>query len=570
MKKFHLTNSYTLINFDAFSCDTEVDIIESNAFAKVLDKFIKKLTKEQSHLLNNLTKEDTKLLLDMYKMLLVYEPKTISESAKNFRFVNKYKTELYEITEQFYDYWRKLERFGLLRARRDTNQNARKLDLIHKAEVFNEKVLSLYRTITQKLLGDHYKIYRQLPAGVNANFLYLNHSFSQDPQVENIQNIGFITGIVTRPPFIIYSESNKREGLFEEIDINPLAKLSINKLHYFAFPIKVGEVLAFIYIHRDFLHLGIGLANLFEFASYNEFRNTQPNLVYIFGIKEKEYDGTYHYDKEQNIYFGFVDRSAKNDYFGYLKKMILTLHNVYQLDQNNVPIHGGMVQITLHNDEVRNIVIVGDSGAGKSETLEALRIIGQKKIKKMTVIFDDMGAMKLKHGAVIATGTEIGAFVRLDDLDSGYAYQEMERAIFLNPHRKNARLIIPLTMYKEVIKEYKVDLFLYANNYEKNEKGIKLFENAADALIIFKAGKRYAKGTTSEVGLVASYFANPFGPVQREKQTDNLLSKYFDVLYKNNVIVGELFTKLAQPGFETKGPREAAEQLLKYIMKTIK
>lgn len=567
MKKFHLTNSYTLINFDAFSCDTEVDIIESNAFAKVLDKFIKKLTKEQSHLLNNLTKEDTKLLLDMYKMLLVYEPKTISESAKNFRFVNKHKTELYEITEQFYDYWRKLERFGLLRARRDTNQNARKLDLIHKAEVFNEKVLSLYRTITQKLLGDHYKIYRQLPAGVNANFLYLNHSFSQDPQVENIQNIGFITGIVTRPPFIIYSESNKREGLFEEIDFNPLAKLGINKLHYFAFPIKVGEVLAFIYIHRDFLHLGIGLANLFEFASYNEFRNTQPNLVYIFGIKEKEYDGTYHYDKEQNIYFGFVDRSAKNDYFGYLKKMILTLHNVYQLDQNNVPIHGGMVQITLHNDEVRNIVIVGDSGAGKSETLEALRIIGQKKIKKMTVIFDDMGAMKLKHGAVIATGTEIGAFVRLDDLDSGYAYQEMERAIFLNPHRKNARLIIPLTMYKEVIKEYKVDLFLYANNYEKNEKGIKIFENAADALIIFKAGKRYAKGTTSEVGLVASYFANPFGPVQREKQTDNLLSKYFDVLYKNNVIVGELFTKLAQPGFETKGPREAAEQLLQYIIK---
>lgn len=567
MKKFHLTNSYTLINFDAFSCDTEVDIIESKAFAKVLDKFVKKLWQEKSPLLSNLTKEDTKLFLDMYKMLLVYEPKMISESSESFRFVNKNKTALYEITEQFYDYWRKLERFGLLRARRDASQNARKLDLIHKTEVFNEKVLTLYRTITQKLLGDHYKIYRQLPAGVNANLLYINHSFSPDKVVENIQNIGFITGIVTRPPFIIYSESNKREGLFKEIDFNPLPELSINKLHYFTFPIKVGEVLAFIYVHRDLLHLGIGLANLFEFASFNEFKNAKPDVVYIFGIREKEFDGTYHYDKEQDIYFGFVDRSQKNDYFGYLKKMILTLHNVYQLDHGNLPVHGGMVQITLNNDEVRNIVIVGDSGAGKSETLEALRVNGAKKIKKMTVVFDDMGTLKLKNNSVIATGTEIGAFVRLDDLDSGYAYQEMERAIFLNPHRKNARLIIPLTMYKEVIKEYKVDFFLYANNYDKTEKGVKVFTNASEALDVFKAGKRYAKGTTSEVGLVSSYFANPFGPVQRESQTEKLLEKYFNALYKTKVITGELFTKLAQPGYETKGPQEAAEQLLKYITK---
>ena len=36
-----------------------------------------------------------------------------------------------------------------------------------------------------------------------------------------------------------------------------------------------------------------------------------------------------------------------------------------------------------------------------------------------------------------------------------------------------------------------------------------------------------AKGTTTEYGLVGSYFANPFGPVQRREQTEPILQDYF-------------------------------------------
>ncbi len=567
MKKFHITDEYTLINFDAFSCDTEAEIIDSAPFAKVLAMFIKKMRTEKDVLFQSFTKENTDKFLDMYKMLLVYDPKTISQMGKDLQFVNEHKTELYEITEKFYDFWRHFQRFGLMRAAQSDSQNAKRLDLIHKTDLFNEKVLSVYRTISQKLLGEHYIVYRQLPAGVNANILYLNHTFSDEEKYANLQNIGFVTSIVARPPFIFYTKSNTREGVFREVYNNPIDELSINKLHYFAFPIKVGNVLAFIYIHRDFLHHGIGLANLFEFAKLSEFQVRKPDLVYVFGIKENEFDGTFYHDKETQTYFGFVDRSTKNDYFGYLKKMILTLHNVYQLDHNNLPVHGGMVQIMLKDETVKNIVIIGDSGAGKSETLEALRVIGDNLIKKMTVVFDDMGVLKFEQNKIKAIGTEIGAFVRLDDLDAGYAYQEMERAIFVNPHRRNARVIIPLSTHKEIIKEYEVDLLLYANNYEQNATGVKVLTNVNEALTVFKAGKRYAKGTTSEVGLVSSYFANPFGPVQRVAQTELLLQKYFTKLYENNVIVGELYTKLANPGFETSGPQEAAHYLLKYLVK---
>ena len=50
----------------------------------------------------------------------------------------------------------------------------------------------------------------------------------------------------------------------------------------------------------------------------------------------------------------------------------------------------------------------------------------------METIFDDMGTFKLINNQVYANGTEIGAFVRLDDLDQGYAYEIMDRALFLN------------------------------------------------------------------------------------------------------------------------------------------
>ena len=47
--------------------------------------------------------------------------------------------------------------------------------------------------------------------------------------------------------------------------------------------------------------------------------------------------------------------------------------------------------------------------------------------------------------------------------------------------------------------------------------------NAEEAIKVFKSGARMAKGTTTEKGLVESYFANPFGPVQMKESTDLLI-----------------------------------------------
>lgn len=565
MKNFHVTNRYAMINFDANDIKGQADILCSVAFEKTLNGFLKDLKQKDDEILTLLGFLTIDEIINLYKLLLVNDVKTAFKQAKNINY--DLRLPLYDFTEKFYDYWRNLARFGLVKGSRAYNQTNRINDLISTADFFNDKVITLYRSISQRLLKSDFNILRQLAAGVNANMLYVRHKFTSNDNYESIQNIPFITKVVINPPFIINSKSNTRKFLFDEIDYNPLSNYQINKDHFLVFPIKVGPLLAFVYVHRDFTHQGIALTNLFEFANYQEFKNKKPDIVVMYGLRETTEDYKYYYDEEEKLHIGFVSHNDENDYFGYLKKMLLTLHNVIMIRNGNLPIHGAMAKIKLKNNKTKNVVIIGDSGAGKSETLEALRVIGDKYIKKIDIVFDDMGTFKLSGDKVVANGTETGAFVRLDDLDAGYAYEIMDRALFLNPSQKNSRVVIPISSYKLITTNHQIDMLLYANNYDKEKSGLKQLNNLTEALSIFKRGKRKAKGTTQEIGLVETYFANPFGPLQMRTETDLLLDKYFNALYEQNVFMGEIYTKLAVSGEESNGPKEAATLLLEYLIK---
>ena len=104
---------------------------------------------------------------------------------------------------------------------------------------------------------------------------------------------------------------------------------------------------------------------------------------------------------------------------------------------------------------------MGDTGAGKSETLEAFRALGGPVcIQDIIIIADDMGSLEiLPEGKVIGYGTEIGAFLRLDDLQQGYALGQIDRAIIMNANQINARIILPVTSFNNVIKGHQLILF---------------------------------------------------------------------------------------------------------------
>jgi energy-coupling factor transporter ATP-binding protein EcfA2 len=235
----------------------------------------------------------------------------------------------------------------------------------------------------------------------------------------------------------------------------------------------------------------------------------------------------------------------------------------------NMPFHGAMVKILLHGDKEATILMMGDTGAGKSETLEAFRVLAEKQIRELIVIADDMGSIQLDpDGKPIGYGTEIGAFLRLDDLQPGYAYGHLDRSIIMNPSQVNARIVFPVTNFKTIIQGHKIDYILYANNYEEIDDDhpvIERFSTPEWALDIFRDGAVMSKGTTTSTGLVHSYFANIFGPPEYRDIHEKIVEKYFNSFFKKGIFVGQMRTRLGIAGYETSGPREAASELLKII-----
>ncbi len=575
-KEFSISNDKVLINFSARFCNNYDTLLESDGFRRVLDVYLKKAEKRRTLSFRYLTsKLKTKDIISirnnitkLFKWLTIMPSEEIIEANLNYKELLSDKEEFIKVIEDIYLFWRRLERYTIIHADK-VRQGLAAMNFTEANSSFSKLILKLYRKIEENILGISPQVFRQIPVGGNCSIMINKLLWPIPREYETLEDVNFINSILIEPPFITYPKKNTRNGMFNEVYENPLRYTHINKEHWFCYPAKVGELLAYIYFHRDFMSHGITLCNLFEMAKREECRGRKPDIVYVFGATDDDKLKTVFYDDdENNIMVGYVNYSHEIDYFGYMKKMILTLHNLIMIKRGNLPIHGAMVNIEMKNGNCANVVIMGDSGAGKSESLEAFRALSEDHISNMTVIFDDMGTFKNIDGDIYGYGTEIGAFVRLDDLDQGYAFKEIDRSIFMNPDKINARLVMPVAPYNEIIKGYKVDLFLYANNYtevKKDEKSIEYFEDIDEALKVFKAGARMAKGTTTESGLVESYFANPFGPAQKQQQTDGLIEQYFNAMYKGNVKVGQIKTCLGVKGQEQQGPMNAALDLFEII-----
>jgi hypothetical protein len=366
---------------------------------------------------------------------------------------------------------------------------------------------------------------------------------------------------------------NKRTGQFELVDRNPLDVIDdLEPERWLAYPAKVGPLLIIIYFHEKFFELGFSLCNLFELAEDDSLKRP-PDAIYLFGIPGMGLDGmatrwptVFYEDTQANMLIAAVPGRDEFGYFGYLKKMVLTLHNVKIMEQGKMPFHGAMARVTMKGNRKATILLIGDTATGKSETLEAFRILAEEEIEDITIIADDMGSLDIDdEGNVIGYGTEIGAFVRLDDLQPGFAFGQLDRTIIMNPSQVNARVVLPVTTYEDVTRGFEVDYIFYANNYEETDEDHPVVERiyaAEKAIDIFREGTAMSKGTTTSTGLVHTYFANIFGPVQYKPTHEVIAKRYFEAIFKKGIFVGQLRTKLGITGWERKGPEEAARQII--------
>ncbi len=457
-----------VLNFSEKFCKTENEVLSSECFKEVWTKYIKRSFESENQLeLRVLSLFPKKLVIPytikLFKLLLSFSVDEIKAMDPFFNLALEKKEIIYDLVQNFYDYWRRLERYAVIMTRA-TKDGVESASFIEAQSEFNNTILKTYRTISEKLYGAQFPIYRQLPAGVNAALLIAkNEWMKKDSEYSFLAKCEAIEQILIRPPFISYSAKNKRTGTYPEAKENPINwfKDNFKASEYYCYAARVGSALTYVYFHRDYLAHGITICNLFEFVPLSEVKGQKPDCLYIFGADYDD-ESYFYYDKENDIYVGVAPHNSSIDYFGYMKKMMLTLYNVSQIKQGNLPIHGACVHITMKDGRTKNVVIMGDSGAGKSESLEALSAMAGDNISSQLTVFDDMGTFKLENGHVLAYGTEIGAFVRLDDMTSGYAYKEMDRAIFMNPDKVNSRLVIPVATYPQIMKGYHVDMFLYA------------------------------------------------------------------------------------------------------------
>lgn len=563
---FYYKEGLAILNYTKFYPTTTDEFLSADAMKDLCKVYIKGLETKNKELYKYLVPEGNvdkavKDIIYLAKGLCIYR---MNELDSPYLKTEKDISHFQYFVEEFYNFWRRTSRYSLVTTR--TSTGLQLANFIEADQRFNQLALEVYRTIEEKIQGKKNRIYRQLNAGSNACIVTREVDWAIPAGYETLKGIPFIDSIMMRTPLILHTKCNKRYGSFQEVFENPFKTLDLNYNQWFCFPAKIGNLIAFIYFNRDFLSSGISLGNLFEMATAEEYAGSKPDLICLFGVEDGKQDTTFYYDENTNMYIGYLSYDEKIEYFGYMKKIALTLHNLEKMSQGALPIHGSMVDITLKNGTKKGVMFIGDSGAGKSETIEALRLVGEDYIDQMDVVFDDMGSLTVTEDSIYAQGTETGAFVRLDDLEKGTAYRDMDRSIFMNPENNNARVIIPATTYENVIAEHKIDMVMYANNYD-DKFGLGKFENITDAKQTFVEGKRCALGTTHESGITTTYFANPFGPMQKQEICDKLLDNAFDRLFKEGIFVGEIYTRLGIKEESKDGIKQAATALLELLTK---
>lgn len=550
-----INNNTIILDFSKTYPTHKHELIKSNLFKEIILNYLDSGTGRfnQEAFEQYSTNQLADQIILVFKQLLVFSIDDITMP------IAEDKSQLLILIDDIYNYWKKYNRYSIVNNGHENAVESKRFLIIN--EEFNNLVRATYRTLEEQVRQSNLKVYRQIQAGTNGSVGVVSQKFNLPSSYDSLQDIKVIDKLMIRTPMMMYPFSNTRKGSFTKTDVNPITYKDNDFSKFLAIAIKVGTVTGIVYFDQTYLGNAIALANLFEIADLATI--DKPDFVVLFGLENQLEETVYYHDVENKIFIGAISKTPYIDYFGYMKKMCLTLFNLIGLENQALPIHGAFLNIKFKNGLKKSVLIMGDSGAGKSETIEELQKIASDEIADIEIIFDDMGTVSIIDGVCYATGSEIGAFIRLDDLDKGKPYLDMDRSIFMNPDTNNARVIIPVCSYQKVCANHPIDLFLYANNYD-NKTGVDQFNDILDAKDTFVEGKRMALGTTHEVGISTTYFANPFGPMQEQDKCDPLIDLVFNNLFETETFVGQIYTQLGFNG-DTNALNTSAKQLLELL-----
>ena len=158
LNEFSLSRGRAMINFTLKYCDTSEKLLDSYGFEKVVKSFINSLKKYDAllvaHYLEEFETEEElcTALIEVFKLLTVFEVEEITCMHTQYSLFFEDRTLFIELIEKLYAYWRRLERFSIVRNKNigDGLQNVRFIDANNN---FNDLVLKTYRRIEETVMG---------------------------------------------------------------------------------------------------------------------------------------------------------------------------------------------------------------------------------------------------------------------------------------------------------------------------------------------------------------------------------------------------------------------------------
>ena len=352
---YKIIGKKVIIKINKRICETPDELLCSNLFSEIMKRCIKNLSRRGSVLLNifsstEIKDNDINLLTESLKYLCKMSIKLLPDAIKGSEIFLKDKTLFNDFVEYLYNYWRSFDRFIVYVSEIDEIDKRPYRTFNETIEKLTHLVRQVYRDIQENITGNHPRVYRQVRAGSEMAAIALGKEIPI-PKVfySKLKGIPVIRQLLLYPPLVLNPPMNKRTGCFKKIANNPLKIIEINTRDWLCYPAKVGKLIILIYFHNKFFELGFSLCNLFELADDNDLKK-KPDAVYIFGVpgnsldKISTFPTVFYDDTENNIIVAAIPNRDEFGYFGYLKKMVLTLHNIKIMKRGKFPFHGALIK----------------------------------------------------------------------------------------------------------------------------------------------------------------------------------------------------------------------------------
>ncbi len=267
-------------------CASTQELVESATFARVLGLYVDRLEAHDPRALAEFGLADRETLLDLIRLLANNPLERVSITVRAPGDLLSRREQLHEFIEGLYDFWRRWDRFLVVRAEAPPAPGDKRplRGFTETVESLARLVRALYRDVAENVTGTRPRVLRQVAAGAEVGVYAVRHKWPVPARYrELLTGIPFVHDLLLYPPLLLDPPMNTRTGQFTEVEQNPLDGLKLEREEWLCYPALVGRTVVFVYFHRRFMGLGLSLANLFEVASDEEIA-AGPDAVYLYGV----------------------------------------------------------------------------------------------------------------------------------------------------------------------------------------------------------------------------------------------------------------------------------------------